>query len=800
MGIQRKVNFLIVTLLCMSLAETLQAQGRIRGKISDRTGESISLATAIIINKTDSSIFSTAPADSAGNYSISYKDLKTILLKATAPGYKAQLAIIDDTAKQYNFILDEDATTLRAVTVSAQKPVIEHKADRTIYNVESSVSANGSDAYELLKKVPGVTVSKDVIGIVGKSTVMVMINEKTVEIDGDELAAVLKSIGSDNISRIEVITTPPAKYDAEGNSGIINIITKKAIDDGLSGNITGGYRQTSLGAPFTEGAFNYKKGRWDVYGNENVMNTNWKPVEQYTAYYPTERLEQRNNIANQNPWGRFQLGADYKISEHSTIGVLYTYGTSDPQSNESIKAAFYNNSNVIDSLVNTSAHTNESGRRNVLNLNYEWRIDSSGKKLNVAADYFTRTGKKTRDFTTIDNYGDGNATGISSIDKSIGTQVVTIGSIKADVEWPTALANISFGGKASMVHNTSDNTFKYLEGSEYFTDPGKTNKFDYKENTQALYLSAKRTYKAWEFQAGLRGEYTQTNGYSPTVGQSNVNNYFKLFPTVYIQYAASEDHSFRLSYSKRIDRPDFWLLNPFRYYSTTNSYTEGNPFLQPSYSNNIELSYTLKSNYTFTLYTQVQDNVYTQALLVDTINSGLYFRMANVGKSVNYGFTSNGRFEPTNRWESNVQLTAYYGTFSSAYYNELQTSKYSKSSFTVSVNNSVFLNENKTWLAEVNFVYQANQQSDFDLEYAAGNLDIGIKAMFLDKRLIVALESADILATDRARLKNLYNQSLTNNYEDERELRFSLTYKFGKRHGTDEEREQKVSEEEKRAK
>jgi outer membrane receptor protein involved in Fe transport len=800
MGIQRKVNFLIVTLLCMSLAETLQAQGRIRGKISDRTGESISLATAIIINKTDSSLISTAPADSAGNYSISYKDLKTILLKATAPGYKTQLAIIDDTAKQYNFILDEDATTLRAVTVSAQKPVIEHKADRTIYNVESSVSANGSDAYELLKKVPGVTVSKDVIGIVGKSTVMVMINEKTVEIDGDELAAVLKSIGSDNISRIEVITTPPAKYDAEGNSGIINIITKKAIDDGLSGNITGGYRQTSLGAPFTEGAFNYKKGRWDVYGNENVMNTNWKPVEQYTAYYPTERLEQRNNITNQNPWGRFQLGADYKISAHSTIGVLYTYGTSDPQSNESIKAAFYNKNNIIDSVVNTGAHTNESGRRNVLNLNYEWRIDSSGKKLNVAADYFTRTGKKTRDFTTTDNYSDGSPTGISNIDRSIGTQVVNIGSIKADVEWPTALANISFGGKASMVHNTSDNTFKYLEGSEYFTDPGKTNKFDYKENTQALYLSAKRTYNEWEFQAGLRGEYTQTNGYSPTVGQSNVNNYFKLFPTIYIQYEANEDNSFRISYSKRIDRPDFWLLNPFRYYSTTNSYTEGNPFLQPSYSNNIELSYTLKSNYTFTLYTQVQDNIYTQALQVDTINSGLYFRMANVGKSVNYGFTGNGRFEPTSWWESNVQLAAYYGTFSSAYYNEMQTSKYSKSSFTVSVNNSVFLNENKTWLAEVNFVYQANQQSDFDLEYAAGNLDIGIKAMFLDKRLIVALESADILATDRARLKNLYNQSLTNNYEDERELRFSMTYKFGKRHSADEEREQKVSDEEKRAK
>ena len=800
MGIQRKSTFLLVSLLCMSFATQLKAQCRIQGKITDKKGRGILLSTAVLLNKADSNIISTTEADSVGNYSISCEGLKNILLKATAPGYLAQTIAVADASVRLDFVLDENAKELASVTVTSQKPLIEHKADRTVYNVESSVSANGSDAYDLLKKVPGVTVSKDVIGIVGKSSVLVMINEKTVEIDGEELAAVLKSIGSDNISRIEVITTPPAKYDAEGNSGIINIITKKAIDDGLSGNITGGYRQTAMGSPFTEGAFNYKKGRWDVYGNENIMNTNWKPVEQYTAFYPIERLEQRNNITNQNPWGRFQLGADYKISERSTIGLLYTYGTSDPQSNESIKAKFYNKNNGIDSIVNTEAHTNESGRRNVLNLNYEWQIDSSGKKLNVTADYFTRIGKKTRDFTTTDNYGDGSATGISSIDRSIGTQVVNIGSVKADMEWPAALANISFGGKASMVHNTSDNTFKYLEGSEYFIDPGKTNQFDYKENTQALYLSAKRTYKDWEFQAGLRGEYTQTTGYSPTVGQSNVNNYFKLFPTVYIQYAASEDHSFRLSYSKRIDRPDFWLLNPFRYYSTTNSYTEGNPFLQPSYSNNIELSYTLKSNYTFTLYTQIQDNVYTQALLVDTINSGLYFRMANVGKSVNYGFTGNGRFEPTDWWESNVQFTAYYGTFSSAYYNEMQTSKYSKSSFNISVNNSIFLNENKTWLAELNFVYQANQQSDFDMEYAAGNLDIGIKGMFFNKRLIVALESTDILATDRARLKNLYNQSHTNNYEDERELRFSVTYKFGKRHGGDEEREQKVSEEEKRAK
>ncbi|MBS1687478.1 MAG: TonB-dependent receptor [Bacteroidetes bacterium] len=784
----------------MSLATQLRAQCRIQGKITDKSGKSIILSTAVLLNKTDSNIIATAEADSAGNYSISCAGLRDILLKATAPGYTAQTIRVAETNTRFDFVLDENTKALASVTITAQKPLIEHKADRIIYNVESSVAADGSDAYDLLKKVPGVTVSKDVIGIAGKSSVMVMINEKTVEIDGEELAAVLKSIGSDNISRIEVITTPPAKYDAEGNSGIINIITKKAIDDGLSGNITAGYRQNSMGAPFTEGAFNYKKGSWDVYGNGNIMNTNWKPVEQYTAFYPTERLEQKNNITNQFPWGRCQLGIDYKLNKNSTIGLLYTYGTSDPQSNELIKAAFYNKYNVIDSIVSTGAHTNESGRRNVLNLNYEWRIDSSGKKLNVAADYFTRKGRKTRDFTTTDNYGDGSATGIASIDRSIGTQVVDIESIKADMEWPTALANISFGGKASMVHNTSDNTFKYLEGSEYITDPGKTNQFDYKENTQALYLSAKRTYKAWELQAGLRGEYTQTTGYSPTMGQSNVNNYFKLFPTVYIQYAASEDHSFRISYSKRIDRPDFWLLNPFRYYSTTNSYTEGNPFLQPSYNNNIELSYTLKSNYTFTLYTQIQDNVYTQVLQVDTINSGLYFRMANVGKSVNYGFTSNGRFEPTNWWESNVQLTAYYGTFSSAYYNELQASKYSKSSFSISVNNSIFLNENKTLLAEVNFVYQANQQSAFDMEYAAGNLDMGIKAMFFNKRLIVALETADILATDRTQLKNLYNQSLTNNYEDERELRFSLSYKFGKRHGTDEEREQKVSEEEKRAK
>ncbi len=244
----------------------------------------------------------------------------------------------------------------------------------------------------------------------------------------------------------------------------------------------------------------------------------------------------------------------------------------------------------------------------------------------------------------------GTSTGTNSTDKSTGEQVLYIGSAKADVELPNKFSvKIFFGAKASYIHVISDNVFEYLANGAYAVDPGKTNKFDYHENTQALYISAqKKLNKKWDAQAGLRGEYTQTRAESITLSQVNETQYFQLFPTGYIQYTANENNVFNLNYNRRIDRPNMVLLNPFRKYSTPNSYEAGNPFLQPSCTllqPGAELYATVKI-YVYYLPANYITQVSAQIEQVDTANKGFYFNYANIGTSLNYGVTASANVSP----------------------------------------------------------------------------------------------------------------------------------------------------------
>ena len=761
------------------------AQKTITGKITDKKGIPIPFAAVVAQQLPDSTILQTQLADTFGSYSITVPEIKNVLLRAMAGSYRPslKLASTGGDAHTIDFQLADDSLELKEVTVRSQRPLIERKADRIIFNVESSISSIGGDALDAIKKAPGVRVSAaDDISIVGKSTVTVMIDDRMVQLTGEELAEVLSSMPSDNIARIEVITTPPAKYDANGNGGIINIVTKKFKKTGFNGDVTGSYNQNTLGSPFIEGMFNYRKSKFNLFGNFSYGDDFLQPLLHHTSFYPGEMWRETNRQTSNYTYGRGQVGMDYNVTPKAVIGFIYTYGASAPKLTENVTGNWVNTINSsIDSVIRTNALTRDKGQRNVLNLNYEWHIDTTGKKLNIDADYFTRTGTKVKDFTTDDFLADGTSTGVALTDRTTGTQVINISSVKFDVDWPVKLAHFAFGGKITYINDISDNLFQTLNSGAFVTDPAKSDNFKYTENTSALYASVQKALKKWEFQAGLRGEYTQTQAISITLNQTTPSNYFKLFPTAYLLYKIDEDHVLNLNYSRRTERPDFTVLNPFRSYTTANSYEVGNPFLQPSYSSNLELGYTIKSKYTFTLFTQQVQNYFTQVLIVDTVNQGLYFDKANIGKIAAYGFTANVSQTVTKWWETNVQFSGFYAAMNSAFYNGDNPAKYERPSFTFTTNNSFYLNRKKSFLGEINFTYDARHLDDFDIESSTYELTAGIKALFADRRLILALSGQDILAGDRFVLHNLYNGSLTNSYYGFRSIKLAVTWKFGNR-------------------
>ena len=761
------------------------AQRGLQLSVKDAQGKPIAYAGFVIQCAAGDSIIYTGLTDSAGFFSGAVLPVSACVAEAQADGFIPQKQWIPDTvspAVTLQISLEASSKTLRDVVITARKPLLERKADRTIFNVESSVSSVGADALEVMKRAPGLRVTNSTLSIAGKSTVNVMINDKLVQLDGAELTEMLKSIPADNIARIEVITTPPAKYDAAGNAGLVNIVLKKQLKDGFNGQVTGIYNQHTYGGYGLSTSFNYRKNRFNVFGTGNAFHTGIYNRGQVTSYYPGQELRQDIGGKYLNVFNRLQVGVDYSLNPQMIIGVLYTIGNGGwkYQTDERILNTAYSlPAHAIDSTIRTDAQTRDRGFRNVYNINWEWKIDTSGKKMSADVDYFTRRGTGLQAFRTQDFGAGGAATGVQSDNRNDGLQFVDIRTGKVDVEWPARLARLAFGAKATFRHNTSDNQFSYWDGAAYVNDAGRTNSFDYRENTQALYFSAQKTVGRWDFQAGLRGEYTQTRGYSATTAITTATEYFKLFPTAYALWHYNEHNELGINYSRRIERPEFWLLNPFRTYTTLSSYESGNPYLQPSFAHNIELNYTYKSKYTATAFAEKVDQYFTRYSTVDTVSQGIIFSQANLGKAYSYGLSLSANTSLVKWWEVNLQLRGYRAVFQSHFYANAPAVEYSKGVFSVDLYNTFSLNKSKTLLAEAGGQYTSAQLSDFDLQKPIGSASAGIKALLMKKRLTIGINVQDIFRTDVTDFRNLSNGTVQRFYGDEQTLHVAVSWKFG---------------------
>ncbi len=775
----------LLVIACFAVPNQIWAQHTITGAVTTQSGQPIPYATLILLQLPDSSVVTTAIADSLGNYRIDARSASNLLLRTESSRFlsASKLMTTGLARDTINFQLKERIVLLNDVVVNTRKPLIERKIDRVVFNVENSIAAVGSDALEVIGKAPGVQINgNDEITLAGKSTVRIMLDGKLLELDADELAETLRSIPSGNLEKIEVITTPPARYDAAGNSGIVNIVTKKQKKEGLNGTIGCSVSRNSLWSVQPTATFNYRKNKWNVFGNSNGGTSYSKPTEQLTTHYIGSEDRQVTNTVNHYNYHRSQLGVDYNISPQAVLGILYTYGGSKPQKEDNIQGNWQNQQAGLDSIVSTKAQTHDFGERNVANINYQWKVDSTGKKLNIDADFFTRAGRTVRDFATTGKLPDGTPTPQSGTDKSTGKQVLYISALKADMELPAAFAKLSFGTKGSFTHIISNNTLQYLTPLGFATDSTGTNKFDYLENTFAGYLSANKTVgQHWEFQAGLRSEYTQTRAESESTNSTTERKYFQLFPTAYAQYKPNDDHVFNLNYSRRIERPSMTMLNPFRSYMTRVAYSTGNPFLQPSYTSNIEFTYTLKSVYTFTLYTQFNRQVATQVSVVDTGTQGIHFNYANIGKSMNTGFNASANLQPTNWWECTFQIIAFHATVDANYYGDGRTTHFEKNALVVENEHNFTLNYKKTLLASLGFDYNSRYVDNYDDHRANANINCGVKVLLFKKNLVAALFLNDIFRTEKILITNLYNGTLTNDYYDERSIHLNLNYKFGNR-------------------
>lgn len=670
---------------------------------------------------------------------------------------------------------------IEAVTITGKKKLIERKVDRLVFNVENSISAQGGDALDALKVTPTIRIRKDQLSIIGKNGVLITIDDRPIKLAGEDVLNYLKSIPTSSIQSIEVISNPPSKYDAEGNSGVINIKLKKNRKDDLSGNIRSSFTQATYGLGSLDGSLNYQRDKLTVNFNLNYINGSTAPYQEFTVNYPNFKWFEVNTkrVFQNNFTGGFNI--DYEISKKTTIGAIYSISTSNPLRKGNTSAAISNYSNSrIDSLIITPSRLKVNKDIHSFNFHTITKIDSLGKKISADIDYF-KFNSTNNNFYNSSTYLVNESTLLNSLEaNNLSDQNISIYSGKIDYDIPLSYFDISIGGKLSFIVNKSSTEFYKKKNEAYYLDPLNSNKFDYKENTQALYVSgSKKINEKISVKAGLRGESTQVDGYSITYNQSNKNNYFKVFPSLYFTFSPKEDISWSLNYNKRISRPSYGQLNPFRYYSSAYNYGEGNPFLQPYITHNFEIS-NLKGNNYLSLYSSVMKNAFDEVTFI--LADGVTQRVTPINfiNQLNFGLLDNYTLRKWKFWESNNTLNIFY---TKTYSNIENIKSLEKVTFSLTSNNSFTLNKRKTISGQLDLNWQtpsiANSYNLSGFFYC----DLGVKFLFDNNHLQLGINFLDVFKTN----KLIFNQVVNNisqksyEYQDSQKLRVSLNWNFGKK-------------------
>lgn len=742
----------------------------VTGKIT-QAGSSVSYVEVIAVKDQKKQ---TAISDDKGNYTLKLFENGNYNIKLIQEGIEISTMdiVVNGDIKQDFFIERKNEKQIEGVTLTARKKLIERKADRLVFNVSNSVASQGMDGADALATTPLVKVDDNAgVSIAGKSGVSVMINERILNLSSSELVTYLKSLRSENIEKIEVITAPPAKYEAQGNSGLINIVLKKNQNLGWSGSLTTSLQQQTYTAFSNSATINYQ--------NEKLRSSLKLRQNKYERHsfenYWIEGAEGLKSHDDRRDFGDglgANLSIDYQLGKKSNIGFIYDYGLG--HSNMDIKnTSDYFQNRIYTSTLSTDAEHRGKTIQHTVSGYYDLKFGKQDNKLSITGNYFSNTPRNIIDFTTTENAGN------NFVVKSPSMVDYKIYSGQADLTLPYQLAKTEAGVKFTNFDNNSSIFYQNLNNGSYVPDPLKSNEFEYNEKNYAAYMSFEKSFnEKWSAKAGLRYEYSTVNGNSLTSGQQTENSYGKFFPTAYVAYKSDENNTFNLNYSKRIDRPGFRAINPYRWYININSYFTGNPLLKPSINHNFEFSHVYKGKLSTSVYFQRTLDAFGQVVSLSgesrTSTFFNFYNQNNLGVTLNYSDTF------LKFWEANYSADVSYMSTE-----VFATDALSKKGYGYDFNfqNNLSLNKSKTIQLILNYWFRLPSNSGNVYMDFAGNFTSGLKISLMEKNIQINATVSDIFKQARS-IGEIYYSTGThsyNNYYDTRRFTLSATYTFGNR-------------------
>ncbi|MEI9946556.1 MAG: TonB-dependent receptor [Chitinophagaceae bacterium] len=766
----RKI-LILLTIVVTALSSVSHAQiknGKVTGTVIDGNTKIIESATITLLKAKDSSVAKISVADKTGTYVFEAVPEGKYFVSVSAIGHQKGFSAPFDvnatsavvTVKTIELI--PQATSLGEVSVTSKKPLIEQKLDRTIVNVEASITNVGNSALEVLEKAPGVSIDKDGnISLKGRAGVSIYIDGRPSYLSGADLANMLRNMNASQLEQIEIMTNPPAKYEAAGNSGVINIKTKKNKQFGFNGSITSGYTQGNY-ARFNEGVnFNYRKNKVNLFSSLNYNRNHRKEQLDFKRNFRDETskdiksiFDQSSIMENQGNYYSGKVGVDYSASKKTTLGIVLS-SYYNPSTWESRTNTFlYDPNYVMTKKVISLTQNKEKWKNYSGNFNFRHVFDSAGQELTTDLDLIAYRSTSVQPLYSTDYDPAGNK--MRPTDTLLGNlpQDITIYSGKMDYTLPLKKgAKFEAGIKTSYVKTDNDAVYNNIENDQEQLDSARRNHFIYTENINAAYVNYSRKLgKKWSGQFGLRLENTNAKGHSTgyefNIAQNKFvpfdttfkRNYTQLFPTAYVQYSMNEKNQFVINYGRRINRPGYSDLNPFIHFLDRYTYEQGNPNLKPQFSHNIELSHTYAGYLTTTLNYSTTTDIIQDVLEQHEATNETFIKKANIASRKQVGISVSVYKQITKWWSGNVYANAAYNHYKGIVNNDYIST--SISGYMVQVQQQ--FKWGKGWAAELSGFYRSKSLEGVMVIKPMGQVNAGLSKQVMKNTGSIRLNIRDI--------------------------------------------------------
>lgn len=756
----------------------------ISGKVVDDKNNLIEFANVLIFSEEENEFVKGTSTDSNGLFQLKDLESKTYKLKITFIGYETYEQKIQLTANLdlQTIMLNESIESLGQVDIIAKKPTITRKPDRLVFNIENTALTEGS-TIQVLKSTPGVIVSEESINI-KNAPATVFINNRRVQLTSSELIQLLESTPANSIKSVEVITNPPASYDADSGS-VINIIMSKNLVTGYRGSILTNYTQGVFPRYNASTSHYFKNNKVNLNLNYSYTNNKINRDQDDTVNYldTNDAIDEIwKSKVNRNTWyetHNLNFNFDYYIDEQNALSLTST-GLYTPY----FKYQIRNNTNITDENLNfLSRFTADNlSRDNKYNIGTDliFRHNFKNKASLSFNGHFTIY-DYNRNQNVLSNFFDQNNIFVSDSEfKTLTNQDTKIITGKVDYSLPiNKTSSFDVGIKYSNVNTDSNITkFDIISGSEII-DSDNTDAFKYDENVFAAYANYTKSLEKWDFNIGLRAEQTNIEGISLTLNESNTQAYLNWFPNASLSYQFSDDVSVYGNYKRSIVRPSYTDLNPFTFFINENLIVLGNPNLVPSYKDHYVIGTNFLKHFTVEAYYDNFDGDIVELPRQNNTTNVIAYTPTNLDKKVEYGFDFIFNYYPTDRWNL-YAATSFYNVKEEADFGEgfvelSQWSNYSilSNNFSLLKDNSLDINLTLTWIGgEIQKLRNVKDRLVSELS---------ISKSILNKKGIITLSAEDLFNyQDERTLIEYQNQSsILNTDIDNRYIKLGFRYKFG---------------------